>query len=227
MVLHRYCSLLLAAVLAILAAGCGSREGSSPGVTASIGGNTSESSGGAPKSGKASTQRDNRHPEVVMRTTFGDITFRLDAERAPLTVENFLSYVESGQYDGTVFHQVHPDFIVLGGGYDAEGNERPAYTAIRNEAHNGLKNTRGTIAMARNPEVIDSATRQFFLNVADNPGLDFQGSENDEYGYCVFGQVIAGQDVVDRIGKAPVRDGAVFESMPLEPIVIRSIERIK
>ena len=133
---------------------------------------------------------------------------RLDAEKAPLTVENFRNYVARGQYDQTIFHQVlkDPVQIVLGGGYTADLKEKSALTPIRNEAHNGLKNRRGTIAMARRPNNEDSATCQFFINIADNDVLDFKARTPEGYGYCVFGEVTTGMEVLDRIAKTPVHN---------------------
>jgi len=174
-----------------------------------------------------STAVDELHPKVVLATSLGDMTVRLDAERAPLTVANFLRYVDEGAYDETIFHEVQRDFIALGGGFRANLVERPAGLAVRNEADNGLKNTRGTIAMARQAEVIDSATSHFFLNLADNPALDYRGRSAQEYGYCAFGEVIDGQNVLSAIGGAPVTGANGFDKLPVTPIAIRSIRRVR
>ena len=117
---------------------------------------------------------DRLHPLVQFHTTLGDITIKLDAEHAPITVDNFLAYLDQGQYDNTLFHQVLPGVAILGGGYDTFGKEKPTLPPIRNEAHNGIKNRRGTIAMARRPDMVDSSTCQFFINLADNPNLDYK-----------------------------------------------------
>ena len=117
---------------------------------------------------------DRLHPVVQLHTTLGDITIKLDAEHAPITVDNFLAYLDNGQYDNTLFHQVVPGVAILGGGYDTFGKEKPTGSPIRNEAHNGMKNRRGTIAMARRPDLVDSSTCQFFINLADNPKLDYK-----------------------------------------------------
>ncbi|MEX2139320.1 MAG: peptidylprolyl isomerase [Pirellulales bacterium] len=170
---------------------------------------------------------DHLHPVVQVRTTAGDIVLQLDAENAPVTVHNFLAYANSGHYDGTVFHDVEKGFIVLGGGYDAGLAEKPTDLAIRNEAHNGLKNARGTVAMARRPDVIDSSTSMFFFNAADNTILNHKGDEAADYGYCVFGKVIEGLDVVDKIAKTPTRQVDQFERMPTERIAIQSIRRVR
>jgi cyclophilin family peptidyl-prolyl cis-trans isomerase len=172
-------------------------------------------------------KQDHRRPVVQIRTTAGDILLELDAEHAPVTVNNFLSYVNIGHYDDTVFHDVEDGFIVLAGGYDSSLQEKPADVAIRNEAHNGLKNTRGTVAMARLPDVIDSSTSTFFFNLADNASLDHKGEEPQDYGYCVFGKVIEGMDVVSRIGKTPTREVDLFKRMPAERIAIQSIRRVR
>jgi cyclophilin family peptidyl-prolyl cis-trans isomerase len=206
------CSLLLASL-----AGCGSDDDAPP--TASI-----------PASEPAKTQRpllDHQHPVVKVSTTAGDILLQLDAEHAPVTVSNFLAYAGAGHYDGTVFHDVQADFIAMGGSYDANLQEKPTNLPIRNEAHNGLKNVSGTIAMARSPDVIDSSTAMFFFNVADNAILNHKGEEAADYGYCVFGKVIEGMDVVNKIARTPTRQMEQFERMPTERIAIQSIRRVR
>jgi cyclophilin family peptidyl-prolyl cis-trans isomerase len=156
----------------------------------------------------------------------GTITVVLEPEKAPLTVRNFLSYVDDGHYDGTIFHQVVDGYIVLGGGFTPQFEERPALEAVRNEAHNGLLNRRGTIAMARQADAIDSSTCQFFINLADNPELDHKDRDPPEaYGYCVFGRVTEGMEVLDKIGKVQVQDREGFQMAPVQPVAIRSIKR--
>jgi len=167
------------------------------------------------------------HPEVVVETSLGKITVRLDAEKSPLTVDNFMAYVESGLYDQTIFHQAYKNQGVMAGGYTVSLTEIPARTPVRNEAHNGLKNLRGTIAMVRLPDAIDSATSQFFINVADNPVLDHRDRTPEEYGYCVFGEVISGMEVVDMIAGAQVQDTDKFDQTPVQPVVVKSIRRTK
>jgi len=154
------------------------------------------------------------------------VKVRLDAEKSPLTVSNFLSYVMASHYDRTIIHQVCKGQGVLAGGYDENMAERACRTAIYNEARNGLKNRRGTIAMVRQPDSIHSATSQFFINVADNPSLDFRDNTPEGYGYCVFGEVIEGMDVVDRINAVPLHDLDKFERTPVQPIMVKTIQRI-
>ena len=162
-------------------------------------------------------------PKAVITTSLGKITVELDMEHAPITVHNFLTYANAKHYDQTIFHYVQPGEMILGGGFTADLKEKPTSEPIRNEAHNGLKNRRGTIAMSRSYESIDSATCQFFINLADNPKLDFRDRTPEGYGYCVFGHVVAGADVVDRIAATPTRDQGDFVSVPVTPVVIESV----
>lgn len=168
-------------------------------------------------------------PEVTISTTLGNIRVRLNGEKAPETVDNFLyNYVDRSFYEGTIFHFVQGDFIAIAGGFDAELNPQEVRPPIRNEADNGLKNVRGTIAMSRELEYSDSATSQFYFNLADNAMLDQTDAEKSEtFGYCVFGEVIEGQDVLDKIAKVKVRDVGDFSNVPVEPIVIQSVQRDK
>jgi peptidyl-prolyl cis-trans isomerase A (cyclophilin A) len=151
------------------------------------------------------------------RTSLGTITIALDAEKAPVSVENFLRYVRSGHYDGTVFHRVIPGFMIQGGGFTPELEEKPTRPAIRNEARNGLRNSRGAVAMARTNDA-NSATSQFFVNLRDNHRLDFGISGA---GYAVFGQVVEGMDVVDRIAMVPTTSRGPHENVPQVGVVIR------
>ena len=137
-------------------------------------------------------------PQVVIRTSAGDVRVELFSDRAPLTVANFLAYADSGHYRGTIFHRVIPTFMIQGGGFGLDLAEKPTRPPVRNEAGNGLSNARGTLAMARTDEV-HSATSQFYINVEDNPELDHRDDSDKGFGYCVFGRVVAGMDVVDRI----------------------------
>lgn len=157
--------------------------------------------------------------KVKLATSEGDIVVQLDREKAPRTVDNFIAYVKAGHYDGTVFHRVIPSFMVQGGGMDKELNEKKTRAPIPLESRNGLKNERGTIAMARTADP-DSATSQFFINVQDNAFLD-QPTSRDGNGYAVFGKVIAGMDVVDRIKAAPTGNQGVHQNVPLTPITIK------
>lgn len=169
------------------------------------------------------------HPEVLIRTSLGDIHLKLDAIQAPETVDNFLTnYVDRQFYNETVFHFVDPEFIILGGGYTASMEAKEARTPIRNEARNGLKNRRGTIAMSRHPGYVDSATCEFFINVQDNPKLDHQSVDDSaQFGYCVFGEVVAGMEVVERISRVAVGSQGEFTQVPTQPVVIRTVERLK
>ena len=162
---------------------------------------------------------------VVISTNYGDITVELDAAKAPITVKNFLAYVDAKFYDGTIFHRVIKNFMIQGGGFDQNMQQKPTNAAIKNEAGNGLKNTRGTIAMART-SVIDSATAQFFINTVDNGFLDHRDNSMQGFGYAVFGKVTEGMEVVDAI--AGVQTGRVgpFSDVPTPaPVVITSIRR--
>ncbi len=179
---------------------------------------------------RVKSDRDLQHPVYEFETGQGRFLVRLDAVKAPLTVENFHNYVARGHYDLTVFHQVLNKGslqIVLGGGYTADLKEKATLTPIRNEAHNGLKNRRGTIAMARRPNDEDSASGQFFINIADNDALNFKSPTPEGYGYCVFGEVTEGMDVLDRIAKAPVRDSDRFKDLPVDLVVIKSVRQVK
>lgn len=181
----------------------------------------------SPKPRRSKPSEDPLHPVVLIATSMGEIKVELDAENAELTVKNFLYYVESGFYDQTIFHQAVKDKVVLAGGYTADLVEKKARTPVRNEAHHGLKNVRGTIAMVRRPDAIDSATCEFFFNLADNPWLDFKDRTPEKYGYCVFGRVIEGMDVLDRISAVKVEDSADFPSKPVETVLITSARRLR
>jgi cyclophilin family peptidyl-prolyl cis-trans isomerase len=175
------------------------------------------------------SDQESQHPSFEFETTQGKFTVSLDAEKAPATVENFRKYVARGQYNQTIFHEVSKTGvqIVLGGGYTADLKEKPTLTPIRNEADNGLKNRRATIAMARSPDIEDSASAQFFFNIADNDILDFKARTAKDYGYCVFGTVTAGMDVLDRIAQTPVHQVKDFPNLPMETITIKSIRQLK
>jgi cyclophilin family peptidyl-prolyl cis-trans isomerase len=164
-------------------------------------------------------------PTVTVDTNFGAFTLELDPERSPLTVANFLAYADSGYYDGTIFHRVIDGFMVQGGGYSESFDKKPTRAPIQNEGANGLRNLRGTVAMARTGDP-HSATAQFFVNVADNAFLDHKAPQGNDWGYAVFGKVVAGMDVVERIAR--VRTGAqgpFSKDAPLEPVVIRAVRR--
>ncbi len=158
-------------------------------------------------------------PRVVLSTSEGDITLELNAAKAPKTVENFLDYVKRGHYDGTIFHRVIDGFMIQGGGFTPDMKQKPTRAPIPLESKNGLKNERGTIAMART-SVPDSATAQFFINVVDNANLDYP--KPDGNGYAVFGKVVAGMDVVDKIRAVPTTSAGGHQNVPAKPVLIRS-----
>jgi peptidyl-prolyl cis-trans isomerase B (cyclophilin B) len=159
------------------------------------------------------------NPMVLLKTSRGDITIELDAEHAPESTANFLRYIEENHFDGTIFHRVIPGFMIQGGGMTTDMLQKPTHEPIRNEAANGLKNMRGTIAMART-QVIDSGTCQFFINLADNHFLDHQEKTAAGFGYAVFGKVVAGIDTIDAIAAVSTGRRGYHENVPLEPVVI-------
>ena len=158
-------------------------------------------------------------------TTMGNITLDLDKKKAPNTVENFINYVQSGHYDGTIFHRVVEDFVIQGGGLDQDFTEKPTRPPIRNEANNGLSNLFGTVAMARTPDP-HSASAQFFINTTDNAFLDFSRETDDGWGYCVFGKVIDGLDVVEQIEEVSTTSRNGYQDVPEEDIIITRVEII-
>lgn len=165
-------------------------------------------------------------PKVAIDTNYGTIVLELYPDKAPETVANFLQYVDSGFYENTIFHRVIDGFMIQGGGFTPDYQKKPVRAPIKNEANNGLSNLRGTIAMARTPQP-HSATSQFFINTVDNPRLDYRFETPEGWGYCVFGKVIEGMDVVDEIAKTPTGPAGPFHSdVPQAPIVIEKISRM-
>jgi cyclophilin family peptidyl-prolyl cis-trans isomerase len=165
-------------------------------------------------------------PRILIQTSLGDITMQLDAQKAPRSVENFLNYVNKGFYNGTIFHRVIANFMIQGGGYTADYMKKPADPPIPNEADNGLKNLRGTIAMARTSQP-HSATAQFFINVVDNPFLDHTSPSPRGWGYAVFGKVVSGMDVVDKIRNVVTGPAGPFpKDAPQTPVVINKVSVI-
>jgi cyclophilin family peptidyl-prolyl cis-trans isomerase len=221
MVFHA--AVLLAAVCAAGLAGCGndSESSSAPADQATRTANASNSNA-------AAKEIDAKHPVLRIETSQGAITVELDAVRAPGTVRNFLNYASEGFYDNTIIHYVDPGKMILAGGYTVDRQPKPARLPIRNEAHNGLKNVRGTIAMTRDQSMIDSATSQFFINLADAPQRDHRGDLPDEYGYCVFGEVTEGLDIAERISQSPTTDlrGDLVKT-PDPPVIIKSIRVVR
>jgi peptidyl-prolyl cis-trans isomerase A (cyclophilin A) len=166
------------------------------------------------------------NPKVLLKTSQGDITIELYPAKAPLTVKNILDYVEAKFYDGLIFHRVIPNFMIQCGGMDAEMHQKTGNAPIKNEAGNGLKNVRGSVAMART-NVVDSATSQFFVNLKDNAFLNYKNDSPEGFGYCVFGKVVAGMDVVDAIAKVPTVSKRGHGDVPLAPITILSATVVK
>lgn len=166
------------------------------------------------------------NPRVVMKTSMGDIHLELFQDKAPITVKNFLSYVDKGFYTNTLFHRVIPGFMIQGGGFTRGMVQKQTDPPIKNEAGNGLSNKRGTIAMART-NVVDSATSQFFINVVDNTFLDHQDNSVAGFGYCVFGKVIKGMEVADKIVNVPRGNSGYHQDVPTTDVVIKSITRMK
>ena len=163
------------------------------------------------------------NPTVLISTSLGDITVELYNDRAPVSVQNFLQYVNEGFYPGTIFHRVISGFMIQGGGFTTDMVEKPTRPPIRNEATNGLTNVRGTLAMART-EALRSATAQFFINVADNRAkLDHHGFAPEDFGYAVFGRVLSGLEVCDRIAAVKTRTTGPHEDVPVEPVVIKAV----
>jgi len=162
-----------------------------------------------------------QNPTVSLSTSHGDVTIELFANESPITVENFLAYVDAGFFDGTVFHRVIPGFMVQGGGMDADLRQKATRAPITNEAGNGLKNTRGTLAMARTSDV-NSATAQFFINLADNAFLDHGARD---FGYAVFGRVTRGMEVVDAIAKVKTGRKGHHDDVPIQPVMLTQVRR--
>ena len=162
--------------------------------------------------------------KTIIETSLGSITLELDEKAAPVTVGNFLEYVDSGFYDGTIFHRVIDGFMIQGGGFTKDMVQKQTRSPIKNEANNGLKNDRGTIAMART-SVVDSATCQFFINHRDNDFLNFRSTDARGFGYAVFGKVTDGMDVVDKIASVATTTKNYMQDVPVQPVVIISIRR--
>lgn len=172
-------------------------------------------------SGVAMSKSTPKNPVIVFETTAGNITVELDAKNAPKTTENFMKYVNEGFFDGKIFHRVIPNFMIQGGGYDVHFHQDETHDPIANEADNGLKNKRGTIAMARTSDP-NSATAQFFINTVDNEFLNFRSKDMNGWGYAVFGKVTAGMDVVDKISASPT-DTALTPYGPMQDVPVQQI----
>jgi len=168
-------------------------------------------------------------PIVVLHTSAGDIKVRLFAEKAPQTVDNFLNnYARRGFYDETIFHHIEPGMMLIGGGFTADLQPKETRAAIYNESRNGLTNKKGTVAMIHDPEAAHSATSQFFINLVDNPAFDFQAGEaEDAFGYCVFGEVVEGLEIVDQIAATPTAAQGDFPAVPTRTVMIEKVEQVR
>ena len=209
--MHRWSSLLFA-VLAACALSAGAQEGAPAAPAAPADAPAAE----PPKEGA--------NPMILIKTSKGDIKVELFEKQAPETVKNFLQYVDDKHYDGTIFHRVIRGFMVQGGGFTTDMQQKPTRAPVKNEAGNGLKNDRGTIAMART-QVADSATSQFFINVVDNAFLN-RAESQDGVGYCVFGRVVEGMEAVDAIRNVATGRRGYFSDVPVEPVLINQIVRV-
>lgn len=171
----------------------------------------------------APAPKESKNVQIIIDTSMGFITAELYPDKAPATVSNMLAYIEEKFYDATVFHRVVDGFMIQGGGFTRDMIQKKTNAPIKNEADNGLRNERGTLAMARTM-IVDSATSQFFINVIDNGGhLNFKSKTDSGYGYCVFGKVIEGMDVVDKIAKTPTGFSGRHQNVPTEPVLINSV----
>ena len=162
---------------------------------------------------------------IKLHTSHGEITIDLNNEEAPITTKNFIDYVKSGHFDNTIFHRVINDFMIQGGGFESGMNQKEARASIQNEAANGLKNDAYTVAMARTSDV-HSASAQFFINVADNGFLNYTSPTTEGFGYCVFGKVVEGKDVVDKIKKVETGNKSGHQNVPLDDVIIQKAEEI-
>jgi cyclophilin family peptidyl-prolyl cis-trans isomerase len=229
-------ALCFAALLALGNGGCNKQE---PGVPANIEGNAASDEASPQVTAAASIGESpfaaargtvdpsaDRDPIVVFKTSHGDITVQLHAQKAPITVDNFLhSYAERDFYTDTIFHYVAPGSMIVGGGYDSQNQLKEPRAEIQSEADNGLSNKKGTIAMARAADFAHSATSQFFFNLADNTQFDHQSRESSQsYGYCVFGTVTQGMDVLEKIAATPTQESEISPALPTTPVVIHAVE---
>jgi len=230
----RFKIFLAAASVMIAANGCGK---SSAGKTAADAGQTGSAGQAAETAAQSATatakstasQPKPVDPIVVLHTSQGDVTIKLFSEKAPRTVENFLrGYAERGFYEETIFHHVEPGQMIIAGGYTADLQRKPARAAIYNESKNKLSNRRGTIAMIHDADSPHSATSEFFINLSDNQDFDFKETDDSDVpGYCVFGEVVKGMDVIDRIAALPTASLGDFAKVPSPPVMIAKVERLQ
>lgn len=233
--MHAARLILLGLALATLAVacwltGCGAKtETAAEGETAAS--DLTQASGATEvaTTSKAKAPQKPEDPVVVLHTSAGPIKIQLFAEKSPQTVDNFLNnYVRRGFYEETIFHHIEPGMMLIGGGFTADLQPKETRAAIYNESRNGLSNRKGTVAMIHDPEAAHSATSQFFINLVDNAKLDFQAGEaEDTFGYCVFGKVIEGMDVVERIAKTPTTAQGEFPAVPNETVMIQKAEQLR
>lgn len=229
MIANSYKHLLMALLVGgVLTLGACSGDNEPPAETESVSEqatDTAETGGDAAVGAADNTSDDiDGNPVVVMETSMGSIEIELWADRAPVSVENFLRYVDNDLYDGLTFHRVIPGFMIQGGGFDSDFVEMSGYAPITNEADPELENSRGTLAMART-NVVDSATSQFFINLVDNDFLNQTGTTPQEFGYAVFGEVVSGMDVVEQIATVETANRNQHQNVPVEPVVIESVTR--
>jgi cyclophilin family peptidyl-prolyl cis-trans isomerase len=224
-----YRAVVTCLAVSALAAWSGCGNSPSPASMKGPGGSQPTATSSPTPTTSATATQDSLHPSVVFETSQGSFTVQLDYEKARLTADNFLAYVDSGHYDQTIVHQVLKDYpkLIMAGAFANDLSEKKSRTPIYNEAHNGLKNKRGTIAMARQPDDINSATCTFYINLSDNEVLDHKDRTPQGYGYCVFGEVTSGLDVVEKIAQVPVRDTDKFEHLPSETVLIKSAHRLR
>ena len=173
---------------------------------------------------QATVPKESKNVQIVIETSMGVMIAELYADKAPATVSNILAYIDANFYAGTIFHRVIDGFMIQGGGFTSDMIQKKTNSPVKNEADNGLRNLRGTLAMARTM-IVDSATSQFFINLVDNRSLDFTSKTDNGYGYCVFGKVIEGMDVLDRIARVPTGFSGRHQNVPVDPIVINAVRR--
>lgn len=228
-------ALVLSVLLAVLGAGCGEEAAKAKPKPAAPAGVDEKSGSPEPAAASAKIEKEvkvaepakeDATPVVVIDTSYGEIKVELWGEKAPVTVKNFMRYVDEGFFDGTIFHRVMDGFMIQGGGFTPDMQQKGTHATIKNEASKELRNKRGTIAMART-NVVDSATAQFFINLVDNAFLDHRDETPQGFGYAAFGKVISGMEVVDKIAKVRVGQAGPHGDVPVEPVLIKSVKRGK
>ncbi|MCE9606232.1 MAG: peptidylprolyl isomerase [Planctomycetia bacterium] len=234
-------ALFLSALVCTAAIGCNKAAEEAP--TASANAGAPAAAEPAPAGGPAVAKNEVNHvsadgvrtvtkvelpnPVILMKTSLGDIYLRLNQKAAPRTVSNFVDYVITRHYDGTIFHQINGGYVVLGGTFDEKLKPKTVRYPIPNEAANGLKNKRGTIAMSRNPADPNSATSQFFINLSDNPKLDRAGDKPEDAGFCVFGEVVEGLDVLEKIAQVQTASVKGFEKLPVQTVSVQTMKLMR